>query len=744
MTTLQNGILIAKIAPFAFNLTGFYFTPIGGETKCLLLDPSIDKSNRIFPLSEILSSGAFSTISYRELINPNDSKRFKLALVNMQSSFDSNNLETAIRDDIIGKSRNRSICNIFDLSEHSQCSWDNYASAHIDYISKAVGQNPAERIKQCSGECYVGTLPDIKSYDPFFPPKIFHRDIPPITNNDKLRLKAWADFFSISYRGLSTPYIDLQDSVPSITLATPYRVSKDPDIQTITSIQKPNDTLFQYFLINQIDDGTYAGNVNPVKIPLSFRVPAEYIFTDDINNNEKMITTWGLNIYDGACWEIALWLLKDNNSSLLDDIRSSRKTTQFASIISNNVNSQKSHKYLSPISIGSYTSPTGPQDPFIRNITYPYDPNGLSFQTISNYYSYDPIKIIPQQWNNNAKYWNDFRPISGVNSWFYGLSPFIRNANIPNFKGYSGFNSILFNMMDSNSGFFHSPINNFNTTLTIFNNDNASIYAALSHIKSYLSANPSINIGISIGQLSTMMIGIEQLFASLADKENFFFHQGKIWIPGSGWHLNATGIKIDFTSSSYLVPFAVTINDVNMPINSTKTYLIPVQTQLWTICSLQPKIIDKIFGVHGATLKLWNNLKNTCGRFNHDHELDGFGFNNIKSTYDNNMSTVISAELTFTAMMACKILKEYYQDTADIAPYSITSDLAEMETFIYTPSNHLLFISNNEAYFNSANIRSQTGFGSFVNPIPSITSTSWHIFYSKLFNPFVPNGTLLR
>lgn len=78
-----------------------------------------------------------------------------------------------------------------------------------------------------------------------------------------------------------------------------------------------------------------------MKLPLSFKVP-NYVFSGlqhdsssrnigDIYNNEKMLVnltkshppdetkfhlaTWGLNIYDGACWEVSLWLLNDNHAT---------------------------------------------------------------------------------------------------------------------------------------------------------------------------------------------------------------------------------------------------------------------------------------------------------------------------------------------------------------------------------------------------------------------------------------------
>lgn len=731
MASLRHGVLTVKISSFSHNLTGFYFTPIDGETKCLLLDPSIDKCDRITPLAEILSSGVFSEISYRELINPNDAKRFKLSLVNMQSSFDTKDLEIAIRDEISSSSCSRE-------SVTNTCGWDNYAQAHISYVAKAVGQNPAERVKQCSGECYIGSVPDIKSYDPFGPVKIYPRTVSLVSDSN--RLKRWEEFFNTSHMELVS--------------------------SSVTFSQHP-DALFQNFLNLMIDNGTAANDVIPMKLPLSFRVPANYVFSD---NTEKMVTTWGLNIYDGACWEIALWLLKDSNASLLDQVRLSRKTTQFASIISNNVNSKQAHRYLSPVTIEANTYPSGAIDPNLRKITYPYDPNGFTFRWISNYYSYSPTTIRPQQWGSTAKYWSDFRPTTSENAWFYAIAPFIRNIHISNFKGYSGFITALSHMMDANGGFYHSPINSSwqgkslpNESWSLTSEGNVSMYGALNRIKAYWDtqrekgevSDSSKSSGkieephgktlrtpedpISSGKIITMMAGIEQYFASVADHKNYFFYHGKTWL-NSSWQLAMNGLRVE---SSGVVPFSLTTDNFNMPLASGQVYMISVNVQTWAICSLQPSIIDKIFGVRGATLKMWNNLKQTCGRKNSEGELIGFGYNNLKHE-----DSVISSELTFSAMMACKVLQAYYGSEANT--YSIDSDLDEMEDFILTPNSggindhHLLFVSDISAYYNQTNIRAQTGFGSYVNPIPSIAATAWYLFYIKEFNPFTPKGLLLR
>ncbi|CAH6418170.1 Hypothetical protein HVR_LOCUS45 [uncultured virus] len=845
MASLQHGILTVKIISFAYELTGFYFTPMDSQGKCLLLDPSVDKSLRVVPLAEIINSGLFSEISYRELINQADSKLFKLALVNMQSSFDSSDIEIAVRDDIskikdstLSRSKNHS-----DSSSTSRLT--GYASPYIDYIVKAIGQNPAERTSQCSGSCYVGPVVNIKSYDPFAPLKIYHRNIPLLTEKDNIRLQRWSKFFGKQIKEFfirrgGNLYLDkdlTSNNIEQTPVAQEFILPSN--LTPVKEFNIPPDTLFQAFLHNMIDDGTAAHDVNPIVLPLSFKVPDGYIFPGDTQNHEKISTTWGLNIYDGACWEIALWLLYDSHAGLLDQIRLTRKTTQFASIIGNNVNSKRSNQYLAPLNIDNEGNPIGentsefrfgPDDPNERKIIYPYDPNGYAFKIISNYFNYDPNVSKPTQWVPNIKYWNDFSSGCGENAWFYVLAPYVRNATMNNFKGYAGFVSTLFNMMDSNGGFYSSPINSNNTAWTLSSTDNASMFGALFHIYSYMLERPHINLGLSENQIIVMINGVLQYFSTMADRDNYFFYSGKTWSTShKSWLINYHGFTSDLT------PFNVNIADVNMPLNAPRAYVVSVAVQLWSICSLQPSMIDALFGEKGASLKMWTNLRRTCGRLGAEGELRGFGYNNVRvntnflpshnqTLFDSNyeipakrvstfeiepssihrgifdttadalasnyemglltdenkrspplsgiindfttgvskisqqnssnfnrnplgsheMSIVISTELTFAAMLACKILKAYYKDLADNSPYSVSIDLMEMETYMYGLNHDLLVVTEDNAYFNQANVRAQTGFGSYVNSIPSISATAWNIFYNKSFNPFVPDGNLLR
>jgi hypothetical protein len=222
------------------------------------------------------------------------------------------------------------------------------------------------------------------------------------------------------------------------------------------------------------------------------------------------------------------------------------------------------------------------------------------------------------------------------------------------------------------------------------------MYSALLHIKSYiLHHNTPYNI--TVVQINGILLGIHKLFMSLINKDTYLFHDIKRWIDDK-W--------VRFPSP--------TINTV---------------TQVWSICILQPKILDIIFTEQGAALKLWLNLRKHCGKFGKMNELNGFAYTND--------GDYISAEVTFAALLACKILKIYYKEQADLEPLMITRDTETMSKYLY---NNLLVKTDNEAYFIHTNC-SETTFE--INNLPSTVATSWYLFYSKGFNPFMPNGSLL-
>lgn len=646
---LLNGILYLKLSLYSHTIVGFYFTPSNSESKCLIID---NKLNKIYPLSQILSSGRFSEIKYRELTQKMDITRFKLALVNMQNSFPT----------------------IHDYH------------VYVDYIIKAVGENPSERLNQCHGSCYRehGPIQNIPSYDPFEPITIYHRTTPPLNSEDI-------------------------DYLKTITLNLSTIILPDKSNNSLNNSSIP-DTLFLSFLHNIIEVGNAVETHAPVnQLPLSYRLSPD--FMTSLSEKEKITLPWESSIYSCSCWEIAMWLLNDGECNMIDIIRLRRTTYQFKSIIGNNINSSEAFKYLEAL----------PSKNLKRELAtpQPIDPEGLAFRKISNYYNYHPITYQPTAWSPSTLSWSDLVPSLYDNAWFYGISPRIRLKKLD----YSlGFISILPNMMCENGGFYHTPISE-NLPLIQLTQDNAIMYAFLSEFNTFLTPK----------HFYEMKKGLKSYFKSVCDKNNYLFYHGK---KDSG-EIIKEGILV---RKAGLVPFTVAPTAVYMPKylgEISNYYLISTADQIWSICCLQPHLIDKFFGERGATLKMWNNLKDACGRLDSDGSLQGFGYNNLTPSFDQAMGTIISTELTFGAMTVCKILLKYYQRMANKGAYTVEDDLYQMEKFIYDPKNGLLNIDTQEAYFKESNLKAQTGFGEISYPYPNTIATSWHIFYAHNFNPFI-------
>jgi hypothetical protein len=140
--------------------------------------------------------------------------------------------------------------------------------------------------------------------------------------------------------------------------------------------------------------------------------------------------------------------------------------------------------------------------------------------------------------------------------------------------------------------------------------------------------------------------------------------------------------------------------------------------------------LNRIFGdehddLSDAGLKMWQNLKFCCGRFNTRGELLGFGANNLKQP-----EKVVLAVQTVSALMAAKILISYY----GLEGNSLGKDIIQMEKFLESDLKR-------GPYLLQANVKglisySQTGEPIYAHPVASIGATSWYMFYLKEFSPF--------
>lgn len=705
----QNGLLKVKMAQYENTFSGFYYTN-KDMTWAVLPDPSHARWYNPVPLSKILSDTRYSIIETREVIDY-ASDLFKLACVDAINSV---NQYTAISE---------------LLNNHVVVGAVSAGKPVIDSVRQTMNADPASYVAQAITNGYSGEIPSSGAIPMSFSPPTFLIRETNATFNDE-QIAAINRFKSIHNQTF--------DLAPG-HLPSNGNNEVDANANTRQSIISVNTNALGIFFDSIIDDGTAANDDAPIKLPLSFRVPDDYysnISTPD--SLEEMLATWGLDIYDGACFEIARFIL-NNDTDLMDNLRSTQKTTQFATIIGNS----NDFTYQPPLEVFDGSQPTGPRSGSVILST-----GGLAFREISNYYSFDTDPVIPTSYDSASQFWIDWKPIMGENAWFYGIGPGIRRRLIN-----QGFISTLPYMMDGAGGFYFAPLSTTAPNLSFSSENNASMFGALDHMISVGESTSTINnlstisngtavTDDQINMMKGMRAGIIKYFQTVKDTNTFLFYQGKTW-NGTGWSINTGGM----TADGLIIPAA---GNVFMPPGATQEYVIPVDVQTWGICSLQPLVINFIFGDDSAALKMWNNLKTSCGRLNPlDNSLQGFGYTNFIDTGSEpftSMSKVISAEWTFGAIMACKVLKAHYGDAADVAPYTVSDDLNSMLLFMTDPDGDLYFTNGNngESYYNYANMRSETGFGWFANPIPSTTSTAWGIMAFRGYNPFVPGGKLTR
>ncbi len=150
--------------------------------------------------------------------------------------------------------------------------------------------------------------------------------------------------------------------------------------------------------------------------------------------------------------------------------------------------------------------------------------------------------------------------------------------------------------------------------------------------------------------------------------------------------------------------------------------------QTWGIAALGPDWIDREFG-DGAARKIWQTTRRRSGTLDAWGNLEGIGFTDQEN--------VISIEWTAGAILACRMLAQYYAKTRPDWALEFESDAVRMRLAL--DRYRVLLDDGSEAYLYS-NRRFFIPFGWWANPVPSLVSTAWVILLDRGYNPFWPEG----
>ena len=537
----------------------------------------------------------------------------------------------------------------------------------------------------------------------------------------------------------------------------------------------------------------YNGSAYKARLPLSYWTSIEYFgsvlaeagnpqVTDTYNGSpswtvtpsgkgtelqmERVNVANGTDIYDAACFQIALGLANEKKISSKSDPLTMLIDNQTESIVQG-IDGNKTNPPQDDDANRGSTVETG-KNPYFYYGGYPkanptaseVGPAGTALTGSSAYYfrmvgqawlTQDPFFLTesgekyqqyikpatdaPPQYPEGVVTWADWKPITGENvwglimgpirTWFMTNKPGTLSSGSQEYKIATGILGALQAMQGKTGGIYYAPQGTDGNTgeivspFTISTENNASALAALRILALALSeSDPNQStIKTLIGDKQTGILGYFYKYAW----NGTIFDQGGIEV------FNQDGTFKSFNRTSE--PKAVDVNT-------------------WGVAALTPQVVDSWFGA-GTAYKIWENIK-SWGAFQYNGTLMGVGYDD-----KNDGGTVMSAEWTFGAINMVRMMMTYYGTTS--AYYQqLQSDEKAMVTGVQQlysdnypkapafqsdiPSGYTSYMpvssGDSNSWFVYSNKRYYIPFGWYGNPLPSLCSTAWAVMVNYGYNPF--------
>jgi len=480
---------------------------------------------------------------------------------------------------------------------------------------------------------------------------------------------------------------------------------------------------------------------------------------------ERVNVNCGINIYDAACWQIALAVAAHAGR------RSPTGESLYA--LANNVNTERANSESRAI-----TKPDGTFTYNRTKITAPLQ--AYSYRMLSPaWLSKDPFMgtkyatyIKAQDLPDNPAYkeglisWLDWKPITGENAWAFLIGPIqlayleyvmtgkkksipsdllsIQNAIkvLPAFRAMqSSIGGIYYATSGSLGNVGSTPVNPYEISVE----NNASALAGLFMLHKLLDlVTPSAEIIEAKATIAGMIYGDKKTAGLLSFFKNY------AWNKNTGTFVQG-GIAMNNSWTPTLEPKAVDVST-------------------WGVTVLGQPLLDSWFGF-GTAYNVWLATKKWGGFYGADGELWGVGYSDQDGNGQKNQG-IISAEWTAGAINMVRALITQYSHIAKAATspkdqkqraVTIIADLQKDHTSMtkhiislrhdnYATNNayknvrpvnydQLMKIPANKLSFLYASKRYFIPFGWFANPLPSTTSTAWIIMLNYDFNPFTLGGS---
>ena len=556
-----------------------------------------------------------------------------------------------------------------------------------------------------------------------------------------------------------------------------------------------------------------AGQLNGLLLPLSYYSTADYWgkyvggisgndlhVVDSYNGSDYTLTPTtsspgrdlqvervnvynGADIYDAACWQIALAVcgkagVQNSKGSNLFDLAANQDMLLKVGYDGN----------ASETQLGANRAITQANGTFSYNGSAITNPSNAYFfrMVTKNWLSTDPFMGTPYMQYvtatnlpSNPEYvagkitWLDWKPITGENAWAFFIGPLqaimLKQASLgQNFVPFSsvavqnalGVLLALRSMQSELGAVYYAckgslgnqgdqPVNPYEVSVE----NNASALAGLMIFQKVLQDELSYENDLTPDQKNQVQGALNQIHAmiyggltpqGLQTKGLLSFFQNCAWdanggIFYQGGDANNPKLGIDWKPTSE--PKAVDVTT-------------------WGVSVLGQPLIDSWHGL-GTAYKMWQNIKSWGGFYGPDGALWGVGYSDQDGNGPNGnyQKGIISAEWTAGAINMLRCLITQYQTkgqlqyVADLQKDhdSMMKHIVSLRSDLYSktpayagvcPENYdgLISIPNGKLAFLYASKRYMIPFGWFANPLPSTTSTSWLIMLQYNFNPFKAGG----
>jgi hypothetical protein len=526
------------------------------------------------------------------------------------------------------------------------------------------------------------------------------------------------------------------------------------------------------------------------RMPLSYYVEKDYWKTAPNNQDnselpgnvkdlysypayvERMLATYGADIYDVATMQIALSLYPDfqvgtqlarewtqrllsSRSGILDNIRG--------------FNYRDGH-----FAYGDQSALFAPGSDGDFQVEGPY-----FFRMIADQWAFiDPLTgestiEIPGDDKDDPPHegplsWTDWKPITGENAWAAMIGPL--QFEFSRSKGNMQYDSegvrlaryilpALESMQARNGGIYYAPQNTAGNRegdvadpKSISNENNFSTYGGITMLMEALAIcytnepdpKKRPDIQKTFDRAKAIARGMLRYFQGKTDSGNKF----------NLLNSETPGEKSIYTGGTYKNgPF-------DAGIDGFKDFAVDVHT--WGCSVLGIQNIEKWFGA-GTAYDLWQSVKRKSGYFeqgNLNGNILGVGYTNVNTDpYISRLPAaqrnqfILSAEWSFGAVTMCRVIGRQYLQQARTAAtaadrqkyYAYAAEmLKDAATMTSGVRSLLLDTSRNDqdvyAYY-YANRRYFIPFGWFANRVDSLCSTSWALMVMNDFNPFVLGGS---